>query len=816
MNYQKLIYLPGLLLLSLLYLAYMDGDGYRLPRYYTPDGSILSIGAPKSERAPLRFESIAGREPASAPAIFDAPGDVIVATDTGIHLMRKISNDAYTLLKDFKYLIILSYIFITLSVWFLRYGNDYHLSMLSFLLSGLFYTTFVSLAYHQLQFFWQLFALGSIPALINMALRTTGKEISGYLLLGELILVLFVALVAYVGKDNTETYLNIVGFIKIVFYGSAGIGALILLDNSLKKNDDRIENLKRWSLSLGFLFGVILPVILIENSRKIGWWSDPLLLPFLFTLIFPASLVYGTYRIHLTPFQFTLSRSILAALLTIFLIIIYGVVLLMHGILAPDQQEQNRWIVHLIFILILVFFLDPARRIIARFLEKRVFRLNPVLTESLERLARILSSPTRIQTAVGIYIQEIQNTLGVKDIHILFSENAFPELKLKQGKLLRIPESSRLWKHLGPEKITATSYLTYGSGSRGDLYRLMTAHRTYLAFGITGGGEVNNLQKYFSKLYNKVLLNKQETYQKEPTLKTAIFLGYRKNKEKFRLQEIRYIQEASRLAKMIIENYFLLIQNLEYRKRIRELLLAGEIQKSMNEAEQSISDIRLGYYNRPAISVSGDYADIIPLPPHRVGIFLGDISGHGLGTGYLVSALRSILRTEITSGQSLTMAMETANRFLLERYGGNEFATVFASILDTKTGELIYINAGHPFPILKRPDSTNLRTLDSTTGLLGFQMTSSKKESIFLKQDERLFLYSDGITETLNEKEETYSFTRLKELIASKGDLPIDELTTALMQELDHFRGNAPINDDASFLVVEYSPGAQTDRFVIS
>ncbi len=807
MSLHRVYYISAVIIMALLYLFYMKPDGYRLPRYYTPNGSIVPVGESAGEGRSKVFLEIAGISPSEAPAVFPLKDPVIVTTERSTGLMAKIPNSVTLLLLDFKYFIFYSFLFVILAIWFVEYGNDYHLSLMSLVLAGFLYTSFASFAFHELTFFWQFFGIAAIPVIFNMGLRTTGKEIPGYLFLAELIFLVFLSLIAFVGQENAETFSNMVKATRYLFFIVLIITILIQLENATRSTDDSIENMKRWALVLGTTVGLLIPSLIIAGPA--GKWvktsSDPLLIPFILSLSFPAGLAYGTYRIYTVPFQFTLSKSIIATILTVLLVFLYGIVLLTHSYLLPEQDTEHQWIANLIFILILVFFLDPARRELSLFLEKKVFRLDQELTESLERLANIISSPNRIQSAINDFLEELRGMLNVESVNILFSDSTFSDLKLKQGQIIRIPDNSKIWKLFAPEKIIVTAYLTYGAGSRGDLYRFLVRNKIYLGIGISGGRFDSSLGGLYSLLLSLIsrlgLIG--NTDQNDSKIHSAFLLGYRPREAKFRLSEIRYLQEASRIASLLIDNYFLLIQELEKRRRVRQLLIAGEIQESMSQLDpESMEYLKIIYFNLPVISVTGDYVDIMSLPDGKSAIFLGDISGHGLGTGYLVAAVRAIIRDHMRKSMPLSTAVINVNRFLIERYKGSEFASLVAMIFNPADHSLEFINAGHPAPIIIRQNGS-LEYLDSTAGLLGVKATGFYPGISSLHPEDRLFLYSDGVTETMNRHDHTFGLVRLTEILKDPA-LELEEIPYILKTSLELFRDNSPVEDDTSFIAISF------------
>ncbi|MBW7857722.1 MAG: serine/threonine-protein phosphatase, partial [Leptonema sp. (in: Bacteria)] len=321
-----------------------------------------------------------------------------------------------------------------------------------------------------------------------------------------------------------------------------------------------------------------------------------------------------------------------------------------------------------------------------------------------------------------------------------------------------------------------------------------------------GLGQQHNLIHRFREWLTGILPSLAQSETTENAPRCAFLAGYPDRRDKLYLHELRYLQEAARLAGMMLLNMHALIKEVDNRKKVRDLQQSGHYQKLYTlNPDPAGSGIDYRFFNRPVLSVTGDYIDIIRLDSNRVAVFLGDVSGHGLGTGFLVSALRSIVRTTISAGKNLSEILGILNDFLSDRYNGYEFLTLFAMIIHTNDGHIDYINAAHPGAFLKLPGKP-LEKLENTQRLLGVLPGPYLNHSIQAEPGQRIFLFSDGVLESANLKFEFYGEERLKEYLSLAGDLPLDEIVNGLRESVDRFRGSAPPNDDTSFLVVEYLP----------
>lgn len=780
-------------LLVAIHVAAMDWSGYRLPAFFLSGGEIVPLrDSPVHGSTIVRVD---GLPPYSVPKVYGESRMRVVVTELGTQIVDSEQFGPLDVLRDFRFFILLSFAYLFLGAWFWGAMRDGHLAAICLTLMLALLSAMLALTSNRLFGIQHISLFLVSPALINMGLRTTGKSIPGRLLLAELVVVIFFGLLVFAGNSDPNAQRNLTLVSRIALFLSLFFVVALQLENALRSGRDPVERLRRWVLLSGTFFGYLIPGLLFEFSRKLGipdrWAGDIFGMYFLF----PAGLLYGAYRIQLVPYQFVLNQSIATGLVTGLFALVYGGALLVHNSLLPDQGSP--WIVHIVFLLALVFFLDPARHGIGSLVEKRVFRIGPKLTESLERLALLYSGPLNIQAAITRFRKELLETLGVEEMQLLFSDSAFPGLVPRHEAIRVLPADNVIWQHLRSGGIMVAAYLAYGAGSREELYRFLSRNRAVLAIGLAGEG--NRPGRFGIPT------------AADPA-RAAILIGPRRKGGNFRLSEIRYLQEAARLAELIIRNYELLARELMQRRSKQEITLAGRLQRSVSESPlQEVPSVATAFFNEPAASVSGDYLDLIRLDANRTAFLMGDVSGHGLGTGYLASAFRTMVRSHIENGMTLSETVALLNKFLLERYRGSEFITLIAILFDAESGRMEHINAAHPGPYL-REASGKLIHLRDTQRLLGISTSPYNSTATVLKAGDRLFLYSDGVTETFNSREETYGDDRLADFFRRHGSEPLQDVAQRMREELHAFRGSEALDDDTSFLALEYKPANRPFR----
>ena len=150
-------------------------------------------------------------------------------------------------------------------------------------------------------------------------------------------------------------------------------------------------------------------------------------------------------------------------------------------------------------------------------------------------------------------------------------------------------------------------------------------------------------------------------------------------------------------------------------------------------------------------------------------------------------------------------AAELVNRALCRTGGRRAFMTLFCGVLEPQSGRLQFVCAGHPFPLLRRADGEIIE-LGTGSLPLGIRMELAlERYEAVIKPGDTLLLYTDGVVETLEPGGESYGFDRLREGLAPGG--ASQAIHDRVLRELDRFRGDEPVYDDCSLVVIAREVG---------
>lgn len=239
----------------------------------------------------------------------------------------------------------------------------------------------------------------------------------------------------------------------------------------------------------------------------------------------------------------------------------------------------------------------------------------------------------------------------------------------------------------------------------------------------------------------------------------------------------------------------------ELEQREEELRRAREIQQSLLPKEiPQLAGFEVAGAWQPARAVSGDYYDVFPLDEHRLCICIADVVGKGVSAALLMAHAQAAVRALSRQSDSPATLCARVNKLLCDNLATGKFVTFFYAILDSETRTLAYCNAGHPYPILVSHGQS--RTLDKGGAVLGvFPTWTYENGAIHLEPQDRLLLFTDGITEAEGKDEKEFGEEGIAAFARSNSRKSARELTNSLLESVSAFCGGR-FQDDATLVVV--------------
>ena len=207
----------------------------------------------------------------------------------------------------------------------------------------------------------------------------------------------------------------------------------------------------------------------------------------------------------------------------------------------------------------------------------------------------------------------------------------------------------------------------------------------------------------------------------------------------------------------------------------------------------------------PAREVGGDFYDFHFIDENHICFVMGDVSGKGVPAALMMAVTKTLLKSRASNDKSTASILTHVNNEIAKDNDAYMFITVFIAILNTNTGELVYSNAGHnpSYIISENKELTKLKDLHGPVVGAMEEMTYGETK-LFLKKNDIVLSYTDGVTESQNIKEELYSDARFEELLKNGDYNSTETLTKLIIGSVKEFEGEAEQFDDITVMALEY------------
>ena len=240
-----------------------------------------------------------------------------------------------------------------------------------------------------------------------------------------------------------------------------------------------------------------------------------------------------------------------------------------------------------------------------------------------------------------------------------------------------------------------------------------------------------------------------------------------------------------------------------------ELELASSIQMDMLPCifppfpDRSEFDIYASM--KPAKEVGGDFYDFFLIDQDHLGLVIADVSGKGIPAALFMMMVKIMVQNCVLAGLGPKQALEQVNQLISEKNKESMFVTVWLGVLDIPSGKLIAGNAGHEYPILKKPGGCYELYKDRHGMAVGMMEGIRYREyELQLEPESRIFVYSDGLAEANNSEEKLFGLDRTLAALNGVPDADAEETLNEVRRAVDTFVGNAPQFDDLTMMCIVY------------
>ncbi len=263
--------------------------------------------------------------------------------------------------------------------------------------------------------------------------------------------------------------------------------------------------------------------------------------------------------------------------------------------------------------------------------------------------------------------------------------------------------------------------------------------------------------------------------------------------------------------------------NIVEQERMRkEMQVAQDIQHTLLPKHfPDIEGFDIATIYRAAKDVGGDYYDFVWIDENTLGIVVADVSGKGVPGSLVMTMIRTAIRLESRGNRSPVDILTKVNEFVTEDVRKGMFITIFLVVLDTRNRKISFSSAGHNPMVLYRKDEDKTFFLNPKGIPLGITLPEGvsfeenlSSENVRLKKGDMLVIYTDGITEAMNQQKQQFGINRYLEFIRDNSDLSPEEFVEKFNDELQGFTAGAEQNDDITMVVIKEK--IEADQYIFA
>ena len=238
-----------------------------------------------------------------------------------------------------------------------------------------------------------------------------------------------------------------------------------------------------------------------------------------------------------------------------------------------------------------------------------------------------------------------------------------------------------------------------------------------------------------------------------------------------------------------------------------DMIHAKRLQQTMLQQAPAVPGYQFATCFEPCTDISGDFFVFIKIPGERIGIALGDVSGHGVQAGLIMSMAKKTLEIYAAQGLGPAETLSRVNDALVADLGGKMFISMVYGVLDPAEQTLVWARAGHNPTLrynIKSATTNEIKPRGMVVGMKSGAIfrNSLDEETTYVQSGDTFLLYTDGITETMNLQHDEFGAERLTEVVIQSAEEGPTRVVAQVMERLRHFRGPRPPADDATMVAI--------------
>ncbi len=532
----------------------------------------------------------------------------------------------------------------------------------------------------------------------------------------------------------------------------------------------------------------LLYITVLQNTQVAGLviFYPQYLLPVLLLLALPISFGYAIFKYQVMDFRRVIKTTLVYTATMILIAGLYLAVGYAVGqALGALTSEVFKGTVEVFSFVLFLLLFEPVKRQVQRGIENRFFPQRRDYSAQLAAYAAEIAETVGTSAVARMTARTLKNALDLSSVCVVLED--------ANGTMTPIARESDFAPIMVDEPAIAK------------LRRLLRESHSLISLDLLAEPSLLRLQERFSYAIG--------LYAQGRVIGT-ILMSRPYDEEALSGSQTPFIAGIAVQGAAALEVARLYEEELERQRYHEELATARRIQESLLPAKMpQIPGISISAASRPAAAVGGDYYDVIHIDDDRFLVIVADVSGKGLPASLYMAEFHGMVHVACAMHNSPKRILTILNEHLFKIITRGSFITATMLLFDTSRRSVSYARAGHT-PIIRRNQS-EVDTLIPAGVALGLCSRDRFAETlqeytVEYEPGEMFILYSDGVSEAMNERMEEFGEGRLHDIIAATTDPSIDGLRNKILSRVDEFRGNAEQNDDITILVVRIEKDVPT------
>jgi len=567
---------------------------------------------------------------------------------------------------------------------------------------------------------------------------------------------------------------------------------IVLVFHSMRKASTVSARLRARLIFLGAAIGWVAPVVIMLGSHILKMNPTWNFLPFL-VIVFPITIAYSIVRHNLFDADVIIRRTVGYAVVTIVVVGAYALVSVALNVLLEQYQLAQSKAFPILFTLGVILVFNPLRDRIQALVDRIFFRKEYDYGHIVEKVGEAMTSLMELPKIANRLVQTFINEMFIStsSVMLLTPDGSQYQVYMADGERKQEIENKTFDRNdpivgvIEGEKRELTKSDVLEDPKFRDVSESCAAN--------------------FDALHASLMV--PLVYQDQVI--GSLNFAEKKSGKPFNREDIDLLRTLAHQGAVAIENARLFQENLEKQRMEEELNIARDLQVSMLPATcPQIKGFEIAASSTPAREVGGDFYDFIEMGEDKAGMVIADVTGKSVSGALVMSSSRSVFRMLSEEHLTVSESMMRANRRLKKDVKTGMFVALLFAVLNAKERAVTLCSAGQTQPVhysAKTGEAVLVDTEGDTFPLGILEDASYEETRLQLEPGDKIVLYTDGIVEAMNAKEEIFGFERFLEVVKKANSLNADELLEEIKDKVNEFVGDAEQHDDLTVIVISVS-----------